>query len=58
MVPAQGPASRPGAVVFIRRMGSALNPHLHFRGVVLDGMFEATSAGGFIEAMHHAGMTG
>jgi hypothetical protein len=57
-VPAQGPATCLEAVVFIRRIGSALNPHLHFRGVVLDGMFEATSAAGIIEAMHHAGMTG
>ncbi|MGH7186023.1 MAG: transposase, partial [Pseudomonadota bacterium] len=43
-----GPAARLGAVAFIHRFGSALNPHLHFHCVVIDGVFEATSAGSVV----------
>jgi Putative transposase len=43
-----------GAVSFLHRFGSALNPHFHFHVVVLDGVF-AEGAGGsvtFHEATH------
>jgi len=40
-----GPAARIGAVAFIHRFGSALNPHLHFHCVVLDGVFASAPAG-------------
>ena len=33
-----GPAARLGAVAFIHRFGSTLNPHLHFHCVVIDGV--------------------
>jgi hypothetical protein len=32
-----------GAVSFLHRFGSSLNPHLHFHVVVLDGVFSQTS---------------
>ena len=41
-----GPASRLGAVAFIHRFGSALNPHLHFHCCVLDGVFAPAATGG------------
>jgi hypothetical protein len=43
-----GPAARLGAVAFILRFGSALNPYLHFHCVVLDGVFESTPTGGVV----------
>ena len=43
-----GPAARLGAVAFIHRFGSALNPHLHFHCCVLDGVFAPTAAGGVV----------
>ena len=43
-----GPAARLGAVAFIHRFGSALNPHLHFHCVVLDGVFESAPTGGVV----------
>jgi hypothetical protein len=46
--PFPGPAARLGAVAFIHRFGSALNAHLHFHCVVIDGMFDAAAAGGVI----------
>jgi hypothetical protein len=46
--PGSGPAARLGAVAFIHRFGSTLNPHLHFHCVVIDGVFDAAAAGGVI----------
>jgi hypothetical protein len=46
--PGAGPAARLGAVAFIHRFGSTLNPHLHFHCVVIDGVFDAAAAGGVI----------
>ncbi|MEJ7667718.1 MAG: transposase [Casimicrobiaceae bacterium] len=43
-----GPAARIGAVAFIPRFGSALNAHLHFHCVVVDGVFASTPAGGVV----------
>ncbi len=43
-----GPAARLGAVAFIHRFDSTLNPHLHFHCVVIDGVFDATNAGGVV----------
>ncbi len=43
-----GPAARIGAVAFIHRFGSALNAHLHFHCVVLDGVFASAPAGGVL----------
>ena len=40
-----GPAARIGAVDFIHRFGSALNPHLHFHCVVVDGVLASAPAG-------------
>ena len=40
-----GPTARLGAVAFIHRFGSALNAHLHFHCVVLDGEFASAPAG-------------
>lgn len=42
--PGAGPAARLGAVAFIHRFGSALNAHLHFHCVVIDGVFESAPA--------------
>jgi hypothetical protein len=39
-----GPAARLGAVAFIHRFGSALNPQLHVHRVVIDGVFESAPA--------------
>ncbi len=36
-----GPRARLGAVSFLHRFGSALNPHVHLHCCVLDGVFEA-----------------
>ena len=41
-----GPTTHLGAVAFIHRFGSALNPHLHFHCVVLDGVFASAPTGG------------
>jgi hypothetical protein len=46
--PGAGTTARLGAVAFIHRFGSTLNPHLHFHCVVIDGVFDATAAGGVI----------
>ena len=46
-----GPAARLGAVAFIHRFGSTLNPHLHFHCVVIDGVFDSSTAG---RAIFHA----
>jgi hypothetical protein len=46
--PGSGPAARLGAVAFIHRFGSSLNPHLHFHCVVIDGVFDAATKGGII----------
>jgi hypothetical protein len=42
--PGAGPAARLGAVAFIHRFASTLNPHLHFHCVVIDGVFDAAAA--------------
>ncbi len=39
--PDAGPRARLGAVSFLHRFGSALNPHMHFHCCVFDGVFEA-----------------
>lgn len=49
--PGAGSAARLGAVAFIHRFGSTLNPHLHFHCVVIDGVFDAAAAG---EVIFHA----
>ena len=46
--PGAGLAARLGAVAFIHRFGSTLNPHLHFHCVVIDGVFDAAAAGGVL----------
>jgi hypothetical protein len=46
--PGAGTAARLGAVAFIHRFGSTLNPHLHFHCVVIDGVFDSAAAGGVI----------
>jgi len=46
--PGPGPGARLGAVAFIHRFGSTLNPHLHFHCVVIDGVFDTTTAGGVV----------
>jgi hypothetical protein len=46
--PGSGPAARLGAVAFIHRFGSTLNPHLHFHCVVIDGVFDSATTGGVI----------
>ena len=35
-----------GALAFLHRFGARLNPHGHFHGVVVNGVFEADGAGG------------
>jgi len=37
---AAGPKVRAGAIAFIHRFGSALNRHIHFHVIVIDGVFE------------------
>ena len=39
--PGSGPAAHLGAVAFIHRFGSMLNPHLHVHCVVIDGVFDS-----------------
>ena len=39
------PDTHIGAVVFIHRFGSLLNAHLHFHGVMIDGVFREEEAG-------------
>ena len=46
--PGSGPAARLGAVASIHRFGSSLNAHLHFRCVVIDGVFESATTGGIM----------
>jgi hypothetical protein len=46
--PGSGPTARLGAVAFIHRFGSSLNPHLHFHCVVIDGVFDSAATGGVI----------
>ncbi len=51
--PGAGPDARIGAVSFLHRFGSSLNPHFHFHVVVLDGVFTGTDDGvRFDEATH------
>lgn len=40
------PTSRIGAVAFIHRFGTQLNPHVHFHCVVVDEVFEADTEAG------------
>jgi Transposase zinc-binding domain/Putative transposase len=51
--PGAGPRARCGAVSFLHRFGSALNPHLHFHCAVIDGVCQPDAAGrlGFHEAL-------
>jgi hypothetical protein len=46
--PGSSPAARLGAVAVIHRFGAALNPHLHFHCVVIDGVFDVAAAGAII----------
>jgi hypothetical protein len=46
--PGSSPAARLGAVAFVHRFGSTLNPHLHFHCVVVDGVFDAAAASAII----------
>ncbi|MCC7328002.1 MAG: transposase zinc-binding domain-containing protein, partial [Burkholderiales bacterium] len=46
--PGAGTSARLGAVAFIHRFGSTLNPHLHFHCVVIEGVFEPDPAGSVI----------
>ena len=52
--PGAGPDAQLGAVSFLHRFGSALNPHFHFHVVVLDGLFSEEPDGSvtFHEATH------
>jgi hypothetical protein len=50
--PGSGPAAGLGAVAFIHRFGAALNPHLHFHCVVIDGVLDAAAAGAIIFDPH------
>jgi hypothetical protein len=52
--PDSAPEAHLGAVSFLHRFGSALNPHPHFHVVVLDGLFseEPDGAVRFDEATH------
>ena len=43
--PAAGADSRIGAVAFIHRFGPLLHPHVHFHGIVIEGVFEADASG-------------
>jgi hypothetical protein len=47
-----GPKARAGAIAFIHRFGSALNHHIHFHVIVINGVFEPDPEHGvrFIEA--------
>ncbi|MBR9988145.1 MAG: transposase, partial [Gemmatimonadetes bacterium] len=61
MAPIPWPSSRSthslGAVSFLHRFGSSLNPHFHFHVVVLDGLFSEEPDGTvrFHEATHLTG---
>jgi DNA-directed RNA polymerase subunit RPC12/RpoP len=44
--PGAGPDARAGAVAFIHRFGSSLNPHTHFHVCVIDGVFASDPEGG------------
>jgi hypothetical protein len=46
-------AAQLGAVSFLHRFGSSLNPHLHFHLVVLDGVFSRGHGGDSGEARFH-----
>jgi Putative transposase len=46
--PGAGTSARLGAVAFIHRVGSTLNPHLHLHCVVIDGVIASDPAGGVI----------
>lgn len=52
--PGAGPDAQLGAVSFLHRFGSALNPHFHFHVVVTDGLFTQEDGGAlrFDEATH------
>jgi hypothetical protein len=43
--PGAGPRGRLGAVSFLHRFGSALNPPVHFHCAVIDGVFEPDAEG-------------
>lgn len=49
-----GPDAQLGAISFLHRFGSSLNPHFHFHVAVLDGLFteEADGSVTFHEATH------
>jgi hypothetical protein len=55
--PGAGPNAQIGAVSFLHRFGSSLNPHFHFHVVVLDGVFTEIEDGEvrFDEATHFSG---
>ncbi|MEX0891400.1 MAG: transposase, partial [Gemmatimonadota bacterium] len=55
--PGAAPDARLGAISFLHRFGSALNPHFHFHVVVLDGLFSQEPDGTvrFHEATHLTG---
>jgi len=46
--PGSDRCARIGAIAFIHRFGSALNSHLHFHCVVIDGVFAPTPTGGAV----------
>ena len=46
--PGSGLVARLGAVAFIHRFESTLNPHIHFHCVVIDGVFTSAPASGVI----------
>ncbi len=56
--PGAGPRARLGAVSFLHRFGSALNPHVHFHCCVLDGVFEAEpESGGAVRFREAVGLS-
>lgn len=44
--PGAGPGAQFGAVTFLHRFGSSLNPHFHYHLCVLDGIFEGVEGEG------------
>jgi hypothetical protein len=46
--PESGPGARLGAVAFIHRFGATLDAHMHVHCGVIDGVFDATTAGGVV----------
>ncbi len=46
--PGSDRCARIGAIAFIHRFGAALNAHLHFHCVVIDGLFAPAPAGGVV----------